>query len=331
VADNFEFTGDTWSNRTEHYDGPWQAGYVRDIDPSCLIQGTKAKASTRCWWQPLTYEWDAIFNHEDWLRHTDDLPKFDSGFQVADTASQEWYVLESYYNFDQPQMLALDEERESSLPERQIWTQVRSYLVREKDFGRLTRWAHKQDFMGRWMPESHDAGRLFIGEYYWSPAFQYFEQPYYQREGWTRMGRGDSLPAPVLVTSDPYSWDKGLDCSIHDSVSLLLPCHAIVEGLGLKWNAVPGQYLSGGSVVAQDPSVFQVGPTALLIRKEYFLKFLREHKLRLMWTVLAEKNVYLNDRKDWPGRLEISGSYALDVDGTIAGTLRTKLVNPRSL
>jgi hypothetical protein len=330
VADNFEFTGDTWANRTERYDGPWQAGYVRDIDPSCLIQATNIDSAARCWWQPLTYAWDASLNHEDWLRNTDDLPKFDSGFQVVDADSQEWHVLESYYHFDQPQVLAQDEERESSLPERQIWTQVRSYLVHDKDFGRLTRWAHKQDFMGRWMPESHDAGRLFLGECYWSPAFQYFEQPYYQREGWTRRGRRDSLPVSVLVTSDPYSWEKGLDCSIQGSVSLLLPCRAIVEGLSLKWNAVPGQYLNGASVVTQDPSAFQVGPTALLIRKDYLLKFLREQKLRLIWTVLAEKNVYLDDREDWPGRLEMSGSYGLDVDGTIAGNLRTKLIEARN-
>lgn len=166
VADNFEFTGDGWAKRTERYDGPWQAGFVRDIDPSCLLQKTKRDATIRCWWQPLDYAWDAIPTHEEWLSKTDDLPKFDSGLLVVDTDSQQWCVLESYYHFDQPRMLAHDEEREMSLPERQIWTQVRSYLVRERDFGRLSRWAEKQDFMGRWMPESHDAGRLFLGEYY---------------------------------------------------------------------------------------------------------------------------------------------------------------------
>lgn len=331
VADNFEFTGETWSNRIERYDGPWQVGYVRDIDPSCLIQATNINSATRCWWQPLTYAWDASLNHEEWLRKTDDLPRFDSGFQVLDGSSQEWHVLESYYHFDQPQLLALDKERETSLPERQIWAQVRSYLVHEKDFGRLTQWAHKQDFMGRWMPESHGAGRLFLGEHFWSPAFKYFEQPYYQREGWTREGGRNALPVSVLVTSDPYSWEKGLDCSIRGSVSLLLPCHAIVQQLNLKWHAVPGQYLSGTVVVTQDPSVFQEGPTALLIRKDYLLEFLREQKLRLLWTVLAEKNVYLDDREDWPGRLEMSGSYGLDVDGTITGNLRTKLVASRNL
>jgi hypothetical protein len=33
---------------------------------------------------------------------------------------------------------------------------------------------------------------------------------------------------------------------------------------------------------------FDLGPTTLLIRKNYLLKLLGEQKLRLMWTVLAE-------------------------------------------
>jgi len=105
VADNFEFTGDAWARNTERYDGPWQVGYVRDIDPTCLIRGTNTDAATCCWWQPLTYEWDPSVTHAAWVAHNGDLPKFDSGFLVTDKNSVQWYVLESYYHFDQPQDL----------------------------------------------------------------------------------------------------------------------------------------------------------------------------------------------------------------------------------
>lgn len=214
------------------------------------------------------------------------------------------------------------------MPERQIWAQVRSYFVRGRDFGRLTRWADKQNFMGHWMPESHGAGRLFLGEYFWSPAHRYFGQPYYERKAWTRGDRRGQLPVSVLVSSDVYSWGKGLDCSIDNAISILLPCRAIVEGLNLVWNSVPGQYVSGKTVVTQSPAVFESGPNALLVRKDCLLEFLQKKNLRLMWTVLAEKSVYLDDREAWPGRLEISGSYGLDTD--IVGTLRTSLVEGRN-
>jgi hypothetical protein len=290
---------------------------------------TKRDASIQSWWQPLDYAWNSSLTHHRWLSNTNDLPKFESGFLITDEESQEWFVLESYYHFDQPKTTAQDDERESSLPERQIWSQVRSYLVRESDFDRIIRWTAKQDFTGRWMPESHEAGRLFLGEYYWSPAHGFFAQPYYQREGWIPAGSGsrNDLPVSVHVTSDPYGWSKGLDCSIEDSISILLPCGLIAEGLDLTWSGVPGQLTKNSVVVTQDPSVFEDGPAALLIRKEYLLEFLQRNGLRLMWTVLAEKQVFVEDRETWPGRLEISGSYALREE--IQGGFSTKLVPGR--
>ena len=178
------------------------------------------------------------------------------------------------------------------------------------------------------MPESHDISKLFLGEYYWSPAYQYFEQPYYERYAWTRHGRGKQLPVSVLVTSDVYLWEKGLDCSLDDSVSILLPCRALAEGLALKWNGVPGQYVSQERLAVQDPSVLNGGPRALLIEEGLLRRFLSEKGLCLMWTVLGEKAVYEDDDRYWPGRLEISASYGLQ-GKKIVGTCRTKRLEGR--
>ncbi|MCU1299206.1 MAG: hypothetical protein JWO91_3484 [Acidobacteriaceae bacterium] len=136
------------------------------------------------------------------------------------------------------------------------------------------------------------------------------------------------LPMPVLVTSDVYFWDKGLDCSIDDSISVLRPCRAVREGLTLDWNGVPGQYLSQGALAVQDPSVLASGPRALLIRQDLLSKFLSEQQLCLMWTVRGEKAVYEDDHENWPGALEISASYGLRND-TVVGTCRTKLIEGR--
>ncbi|MCU1299205.1 MAG: hypothetical protein JWO91_3483 [Acidobacteriaceae bacterium] len=186
VSDNFEFIGEPWPKRIRKYDGPWQIGYVRDIDPSCLLRAKNVEKDATCWWHPLRYEWDRTLSHEQWLRKTDDIPQFESALRVSDPSSQAWYVLEGNFHFSQPKTLQEEEQRESSLPVRQIWAHVRSYLVRKRDFSRLLGWAKKQDFTNRSMPESHDAGKLFLGEYYWSPAYRYFEQPYYDRYAWTK-------------------------------------------------------------------------------------------------------------------------------------------------
>lgn len=328
VSDNFDFIGDPWPKRTRKYDGPWQAGYIRDLDPSCLLRRKESQNDASCWWHPLPYKWDRALSHEQWLQKTSDIPRFELGLSVTDPGSKRWYVLEGYFDFNQPKTLLEEEQRESSLPTRRIWAQVRSYFVRQRDFNRLLRWADEQDFMGRWMPESHDAGRLFLGEYYWSAAYRYCEQPYFDRYAWIRGDRHKRLPVSVLVTSDTYFWDKGLDCSIDGAISVLIPCRAIIEGLDLNWNGVPGQYEGKRTLVVQDPSVSNCGPTALLIRKDWLDQFLSDQRLCLMWTVLGEKVVYEDDRRNWPGRLEISASYGLR-EGKTLGTCRTKLIEGR--
>jgi hypothetical protein len=241
----------------------------------------------------------------------------------------EWAVLESNFTFGQPQTLREQEETDSTLPERQIWTQIRSYFVRRRDFARLVAWARKQDFMGRWMPESHAAHRIFMGEFYWSPAYRYFEQPYYQRYAWTRGDRGEPLPCSVLVSTDSYSWEKGYDCSIDESISAYLPCQAVADGEGLGWDGVPAQWTREGVLTVQDPSILEPGPGALLIRADRLNEFLAKEKLGLLWTVIGEKVVYRESLEDWPGRLEFSGSYHLR-DGKISSNFKTRFEGPRS-
>jgi len=61
-----------------------------------------------------------------------------------------------------------------------------SYIVRKRDVNAFFDWARQQDFFGRWMPETHALYEVFLGEFFWSPAYAHFNVPYYHRDGWTR-------------------------------------------------------------------------------------------------------------------------------------------------
>lgn len=150
---------------------------------------------------------------------------------VTDPEGVGWVTLEGYPAFEQP--LPKYEDR-FGVPRRELWIQIRSYIVRKKDAGKFFRWAQEQDFSGRWMPESHDPSRLFLGEYFWSPAHRYFKQPYYQREPWIYEGR---LPCPVLIATDGYSQSAGYDCSIDDTLNLSLPSNLLYDEMKLNWCA----------------------------------------------------------------------------------------------
>ena len=55
----------------------------------------------------------------------------------------------------------------ASSKEALLWLQVRSYLIPRRDFPAFMRWAKKQDWCGRWMPEGPSTYDAFLGEWPW--------------------------------------------------------------------------------------------------------------------------------------------------------------------
>jgi hypothetical protein len=85
--------------------------------------------------------------------------------------------------------------------------------------------------------------------------------------------------------------------------------------MGLHWNGVEGKYFDkAGSLIAFDPSVFEAGPSVLLIRRDKFHEFLQANNLGILWTVIGEKQLIGGswNPEDWKGRLNITGAYWLD-------------------
>jgi hypothetical protein len=57
----------------------------------------------------------------------------------------------------------------------------------------------------------------------------------------------------------------------------------------LRWNGAAGFTDSSGKLCTFDPSFTSTGPPALLVDPTFLTEFLAENKLRILWTVLAEK------------------------------------------
>lgn len=96
------------------------------------------------------------------------------------------------------------------------------------------------------------------------------------------------------------------------------------------WGGQEGQYItSNGELVAFDPSLRETGPSALLIKKEVFLQFLRDHNLALLWTVRGEKNAYGNGNwsESSAGQLIVTGAYMYSAQGILQGKLSVQEKN----
>lgn len=325
MADNLEFRGNTWSDKAGVYVGPWQLA-LRDVDPSCLLKSTQRSRWTpnvTAWWAATSFNaWAEELDEIKWRKGIDLLPPISSLPIVNDPkGGRDWFVLECFYDWEEP---TPPEKDRFDLRRRYIWYMLKSYLVKSDDEQRFCEWAKNQHFMGRWMPESHELTRVYLGEFFWAPAFAYHDDPYYSRYGWTRGHRQD-LPCEVLVTTDAYMQERGTyDCSIDETISLYLPAKWIADKMDLSWRGVDGCYFNAaGDLVAQDPSTRTPGPQAFLMDKERLSAFLEREGYRLVWTLLGEKDIKGGRGRDenWPGRLELSGFMRMK-DGRIEGEAR---------
>jgi hypothetical protein len=333
ATDNFEFRDESWSSTRGVYAGPWQLS-VRDIDPSSVLRETGGKNDTLvgCWWMRVRYDaWAARTGDVQWIKRHTDLPRVPRLINIRDRAGTEYMVLEGHFHWEQP---TPPEQERYEHERRDLWFMVKSYLVKRSDADKLYSWAASQDFMGRWMPESHEFYNVFLREFPWAPAFQSIDSPYHSRTGWTDQGHSGetALPVEVLVTDDGYLKEvNGFDCSVEDSIHIRLPARWIYDGMNLKPTPDDGAFSDGKDrVVVFDPSVKENGPGALLVRKDALRRCLRETECDIVWTVLGEKRL-IGGRVGsgyWPGRLEVSGAYRLDSRAQVVGVSNVKVRQP---
>ena len=326
VSDNFEFIEDILENKPGIYEGPWQLS-VRDIDPSCLLR-SKPKEDTKTdrwrWFSILYDAWELEKEDEEWLKIESDLPNPENIIEVMDIYNNKhWLVLAGVFRWEQG---VPPEERRYDIPTRSLWYMIKSFIVKKSDLEKVFSWAEKQNFMGRWMPESREFYNVFLRECPWAKAFLYFNTPYFGHYGWTR-GRDKEIPAEVLMTNAEYlKASTTRDCSVDDTINIQLPAKWIIDNMKLQPSRIDSEYKdSNGDIITFDPSVKSPGPLALLINKDKFINFLYNQEYDIFWTILSKKNIIggNSSRRRCQGRLELSGAYRF-VDGSLKGTIKTK-------
>jgi hypothetical protein len=326
IADNFEFRPDRWHSEPSKYDGPWQLSYIRDIDPSCLLRTKPSEVQAKAWWSVAYESWNPQIQDLRWIRYLKDLPPVAGLLEVTNPQDgSRWLTLEANHEWTEPILKGQDTLETSR---RHMWYQIRSYFVKKSDMNKLYEWVRKQDFMGRWMPESNQLTDVFLGEFFWAPSFRYYRN---DADGWTR-GDNDVIPKQVLVSTDQYLREyETYDCSIDESIDLYLPSKFLVDQLDLRWNGVDGKFFDEHSnLVVFDPSVEFPGPAALLVNRDSITKFLSESEFDIIWTILGQKVIIGQIRDaDYKGALQFSGAYRMQ-NNRVRGALKPRYLAPRT-
>lgn len=320
VCDNYEFNSESMDRVFEIYQDSWQIINIRDIDPSLLLIKSN-DSNEKNWWAPLEINWDSENDDAAWIKNTKDLPSFKSMIKVVNKKDDsEWLTLNSMITIQRK----ISNERSSKNPYRQVFFSLRSFLCKKSDVKKINYFNSKCDF-GDMIPTEH-AHRTdkFLGELYWKK----FDQQFDDEKDEIVQTYNDSLP-DTLATTLQYIHEIGdHDCSTNEGFDVLLPSKLIVKKMNLI-NKNNGQFVnSNNELVVYDPSTMESGYSALLVKKDKFMKFLRENDYEIVWNLTGWKQILGDWRMisaDGVGCLDIEGTFRIKKD-KIIGNYRTQIV-----
>lgn len=316
IADNFRYRGKWWQGDPEDsYDGPWQ-DYFRDIDPSFILRKTERdnhwESSIQNWWFKSQYDaWESIEENSEWVSNRDDLQDARELIEISNREDDShWLLLRAFFKWGEP---IPPEEDKYDFARRDIWYRIDSAIVRKVDLNEIISWANKE-FRGNWLKSGDGLRQPFLGEFFWSSAFEYFNRPVHREYGWIKKEINGTYFDYINSTDGYDQEDSGYDCSIDGHINVRLPSKLLVHGLDLDWMGKEGHYYDKNeNLIAFDPSVLEIGPSALLIKRKALLEYLNKNEYAVIWIVTGEKRIIGGSmrREDWKGRLDISGLYYL--------------------
>ncbi|WP_421873977.1 AVAST type 2 anti-phage system protein Avs2 [Marinoscillum sp.] len=285
VADNYKFK-EPYGEKTkyQYYKGPWQ-NYLRDIDPAFITRKNSNDEDRNIelsnnWWMDWKYShWHIPVS--EWIVSHKDLPDPRQIIERKDEVGEEWIYLKANINWEEPKPIGKDKYEADR---KEIWYLIQAYLVSTEEEEVTLTWLKEQSFWGRWLPENpHPNTGLCNRENYWSDVSKESNQGEWQE-------LDDSGYQVIVTTSDAVgemSDDKSGTHFIYD-----MPCEMIFKEMGLQYSQRDGEFHdANGELVVLNPNRNQV-----LIKKQPFLNYLKSKNLKIIWTLLGEKN-FISERK----------------------------------
>jgi len=283
----------------------------RDIDPGLLATARQARREAAVWWLPVEYDFAVVAGqtNAEWVAGSGDVPSSVGFLQPLPRADGgEWQLLEGYPSWSAS---TREDGDDRFTPHRQVWMQIRGYLVKRKSADRVFRWMARQHFMGSWMPEGAEFHEGYVGEYPWGILFTMYP------DRWHSRGGGKKAPARLVPVCNSVSSSYEEDAYQNGGITVHVPARVFFHGEApLRWDGLSGYRDEQGRLRFLDPSATEPGSPALLVDRSYLLDFLRRHELAVVWSVLGEK-IFIGGHADASPRLEFSRAHLLDQSGVL--------------
>ena len=286
----------------DFYSGPWEPNF-RDIDPTYTWDNNIPKLPENQIFIYNAWNEDAM----TWIKNSSDIPAFSKFLEYKDSANQQWIFLTGNLSWQKEFMI---DDGKDELHQRLVGI-VASCFAKASEF-EILKCEIKLKCSGYEFVDMHDEYKIYLHEYFWAPAYKFFENsPYYSSEHWREINgwrdKHDKFPK-VMLTSSSYLWES----PYKDSVSHKIPCKGLADFFKLSPGINCGEWISEEKeIVCKEIRVNDSAKPLFFIRKDKLLEFLTDQHLVLVWSCHAEKNSNNSDYRNTHRPLEFAESYAL--------------------
>ena len=293
VADGCNYLYSPTENDIEPTPYPWHTREYSRIDPT-ILNASDTQAYT-------SFQADELENvqtetNEQWMSKEHQIPK--PRLMVKDADGSEWIVLTCYDGYK------LDAEGGTV---KDLFLFSNAAFIKDTKLEIFGKWAARQNFYGRWMPERRNGSIDYLwNEYPWAETYK---RTLRDVDDWENPGNGSTFKINLSYEAQLQEEWIGLDETEMYLKEASMPNHFVMKALNL-YTAERGvvRDKSNNAIAARNFSIGKMN--GLAMRKDYLDQYLSDNNLALVFYSLGEKYIIQKGTYQSIGhRYDLSGAY----------------------
>lgn len=293
VADGCNYLYSPTENDIEPTPYPWHTREYSRIDPT-ILNASDTQAYTS--FQADELEDVQTETNEQWMSKEHQIPK--PRLMVKDADGSEWIVLTCYDGYK------LDAEGGTV---KDLFLFSNAAFIKDTKLEIFGKWAARQNFYGRWMPERRNGSIDYLwNEYPWAETYK---RTLRDVDDWENPGNGSTFKINLSYEAQLQEEWIGLDETEMYLKEASMPNHFVMKALNL-YTAERGvvRDKSNNAIAARNFSIGKMN--GLAMRKEYLDQYLSDNNLALVFYSLGEKYIIQKGTYQSIGqRYDLSGAY----------------------
>ena len=293
VADGCNYLYSPTENDIEPTPYPWHTREYSRIDPT-ILNASDTQAYTS--FQADELEDVQTETNEQWMSKEHQIPK--PRLMVKDADGSEWIVLTCYDGYK------LDAEGGTV---KDLFLFSNAAFIKDTKLEIFGKWAARQNFYGRWMPERRNGSIDYLwNEYPWAETYK---RTLHDVDDWENPGNGSTFKINLSYEAQLQEEWIGLDETEMYLKEASMPNHFVMKALNL-YTAERGvvRDKSNNAIAARNFSIGKMN--GLAMRKDYLDQYLTNNNLVLVFYSLGEKYIIQKGTYQSMGqRYDLSGAY----------------------